>query len=49
MGKINGRFVIILNIAKVLSIDEIALLGQLAGEDAPPPAPGAAAPQLASP
>lgn len=48
MGKINGRFVIILNIAKVLSIDEIALLGQLAGEEAPP-APGAAAPQLASP
>ena len=29
MGKVNGKFVIILNVAKVLSIDEIALLGQI--------------------
>lgn len=31
MGKINGRFVIILNVSKVLSIEEIALLAQASG------------------
>ena len=30
MGKVAGRFVIILNIVKVLSVDEIALLAQVA-------------------
>ncbi len=29
MGKIDGRFVIILNVGKVLSVDELAMLGQL--------------------
>lgn len=32
MGKVNGRFVIILDVAKVLSVDEIASLSQLAGD-----------------
>jgi purine-binding chemotaxis protein CheW len=29
MGKINNRFVIILNVGKVLSVDELAMLGQV--------------------
>jgi hypothetical protein len=29
MGKVAGKFVIILNIVKVLSVDEIALLAQV--------------------
>lgn len=29
MGKINGKFVVILNIDQVLSIDEMAMLGQI--------------------
>lgn len=33
MGKINGRFVIILNVGKVLSANEIAELAQLADAD----------------
>ncbi|KAB2969478.1 chemotaxis protein CheW [Zoogloea sp.] len=32
MGKVNGKFVIILDVAKVLSVDEIASLSHLAGE-----------------
>ncbi|NML26315.1 chemotaxis protein CheW [Zoogloea dura] len=32
MGKVNGRFVIILDVAKVLSVDEIASLSHLAGD-----------------
>ena len=34
MGKVNGRFVIILSIGKVLSIEEIAMLTQMADSDA---------------
>ncbi|MBN8456111.1 chemotaxis protein CheW [Accumulibacter sp.] len=34
MGKVAGRFVIILNIFKVLSVDEIALLAQVASTEA---------------
>lgn len=34
MGKVNGRFVIILDVAKVLSVDEIASLSQLSGDAA---------------
>lgn len=34
MGKIEGRFVIILNVAKALSASEIALLGSLGDPDA---------------
>ncbi|MBL8400387.1 MULTISPECIES: chemotaxis protein CheW [Candidatus Accumulibacter] len=34
MGKVAGRFVILLNIVKVLSVDEIAMLAQVAGGDA---------------
>lgn len=34
MGKVAGRFVILLNIVKVLSIDEIAMLAQVAGDHA---------------
>jgi purine-binding chemotaxis protein CheW len=30
MGKVAGKFVIILNIVKVLSVDEIAMLAQVA-------------------
>lgn len=33
MGKVAGKFVIILNIVKVLSVDEIALLAKAAGGD----------------
>jgi len=33
MGKVAGRFVIILNIVKVLSVDEIALLAQVASTE----------------
>ena len=33
MGKVAGRFVIILNIVKVLSVDEIALLATVAGSE----------------
>lgn len=29
MGKIDGKFVIILNVGKVLSVDELAMLGQV--------------------
>ncbi|MCC2866428.1 MAG: chemotaxis protein CheW, partial [Candidatus Accumulibacter phosphatis] len=31
MGKVAGKFVILLNIIKVLSVDEIAMLAQVAG------------------
>jgi hypothetical protein len=31
MGKVAGKFVIILNADKVLSVDELSLLGQAAG------------------
>jgi purine-binding chemotaxis protein CheW len=31
MGKVAGKFVIVLNIVKVLSVDEIAMLGAIAG------------------
>lgn len=34
MGKVNGKFVIILDVAKVLSVDEIASLSQLSGDAA---------------
>lgn len=34
MGKVEGRFVIILDVDQVLSLDDLALLGQLAGQDA---------------
>lgn len=33
MGKVNGRFVIILDVARVLSIEELALLTQLTQEN----------------
>ena len=37
MGKVSGKFVIILNIDKVLSVEEIAMLtGTAAGADQPP-------------
>ncbi|MEF8704566.1 MAG: chemotaxis protein CheW, partial [Candidatus Accumulibacter sp. UW26] len=32
MGKVAGKFVILLNISRVLSVDEIALLTSVAGE-----------------
>lgn len=31
MGKVNGKFVIILNVGKVLSVDEMAMLGSVSG------------------
>jgi purine-binding chemotaxis protein CheW len=34
MGKVGGKFVIILNIQKVLSVDEIANLAAIKAEDA---------------
>jgi purine-binding chemotaxis protein CheW len=34
MGKVNGRFVMILSIAHVLSVDELAQLGEAVGADA---------------
>lgn len=34
MGKVAGKFVIILHIVKVLSVDEIAMLAQVAGAEA---------------
>ncbi len=34
MGKVAGKFVILLNIVKVLSVDEIAMLAQVAGDHA---------------
>lgn len=34
MGKVNGKFVIILNIHRVLSVDEMATLAGVAGADA---------------
>ena len=34
MGRVNGRFVIILDVAHVFSLDELASLGQLAGSAA---------------
>ena len=33
MGKVEGNFVIILNVNKVLSLDDLALLGQMAGQE----------------
>ena len=33
MGKVEGKFVIILNVNKVLSLDDLALLGQMAGQE----------------
>jgi Chemotaxis signal transduction protein len=33
MGKLDGKFVIILNVNKVLSLDDLALLGQMAGQE----------------
>ena len=36
MGKVAGRFVIILNIVRVLSVDEIALLAQVASSETRP-------------
>ena len=33
MGKVSGKFVIILNIVKVLSVDEIALLAKVTGSE----------------
>ena len=41
MGKVAGKFVIILNIDRVLSVDEIALLAASDGADMPPGAPNA--------
>jgi purine-binding chemotaxis protein CheW len=37
MGKINGRFVVIFDVVKVLSLDELAVLGEIGnrGADAP--------------
>ncbi|MEF8707107.1 MAG: chemotaxis protein CheW, partial [Candidatus Accumulibacter sp. UW27] len=32
MGKVAGKFVILLNISRVLSVDEIAMLTSVAGE-----------------
>jgi hypothetical protein len=43
MGKVNGKFVIILEVAKVLSVDEIASLSQLATDSIPDSLAGAAA------
>ncbi len=40
MGKINGKFVIILAVNHVLSIDEMAMLGQVAGVEANALVPG---------
>jgi hypothetical protein len=34
MGKVNGKFVILLEVDKVLSVDEIASLSHLAGDGA---------------
>lgn len=43
MGKVGGRFVIILNVSQVLSVDEISLLAQIGnGETGAEPAPEAA-------
>ena len=36
MGKVAGKFVIILNIVKVLSVDEIAMLAKVAGSESNP-------------
>ncbi len=33
MGKLDGKFVIILNVNKVLSLDDLALLGQMVGQE----------------
>ncbi len=33
MGKVNGRFVILLDVGKVLSVDEISTLASVAGQD----------------
>ncbi len=33
MGKLDGKFVIILNVNKVLSLDDLALLGPMAGQE----------------
>ncbi len=40
MGKVAGKFVILLNIDRVLSVDEIALLAASDGAGTPPGAPG---------
>jgi purine-binding chemotaxis protein CheW len=37
MGKVAGKFVILLNIARVLSTDEIVLLAGIAAESGAPP------------
>ncbi|TXG96530.1 MAG: chemotaxis protein CheW, partial [Rhodocyclaceae bacterium] len=34
MGRVNGRFVIILDVARVFSLDELATLGNVAAEAA---------------
>jgi chemotaxis signal transduction protein len=36
MGKVAGKFVILLNISRVLSVDEIAMLASVAGEGTSP-------------
>jgi purine-binding chemotaxis protein CheW len=41
MGKVNNKFVIILNVNSVLSLDDLALLGRLGAEEAAPEAAGA--------
>lgn len=38
MGKVDGSFVIILDVDRVLSVDEMALVSQAGGQDAPLPA-----------
>lgn len=35
MGKVGGRFVIILNVSQVLSVEEISLLSEIGGGEAP--------------
>ncbi|MGA7802580.1 MAG: chemotaxis protein CheW [Gammaproteobacteria bacterium] len=35
MGKVNGRFVILLNVGKVLAVEEMAMLAQLADAEQP--------------
>jgi purine-binding chemotaxis protein CheW len=36
MGKVAGKFVILLNIARVLSVEEIAMLAKVSGGDGSP-------------
>jgi len=35
MGKVGGKFVILLNVGKVLSVDEITTLAGVSGQSAP--------------